>query len=342
MPKRFEHGVVIGKFLPPHRGHKFLIDTAAAQCESVTVIVCDKAGQPIPGERRASWLREIHPGTRVIRFDDVLADDDTPGWAKATVDLLGGAPDAVFSSEDYGPGYAAAMGCAHVMVDRARTAFPVSGTSIRRDPLAQWQFLEPCVRAHFARRVCVLGAESTGTTTMARALAEKYRTVWAPEYGRVFSEGKYAAGDPAWSTAEFVHIAEQQSAMEDWLARSANKLVVCDTDPFATTIWHERYMGRPSAAVKAIADARRYDLYLLTADDIPFVQDGTRDGEHLRNWMHGRFEEALAASGRPYVVLRGTHAERLREASALIDGLLSEVSRACAILSPCATAPMPF
>jgi len=37
-------------------------------------------------------------------------------------------------------------------------------------------------------RICLLGAESTGKTTLAAALAVAYETVWNPEYGRVYTE----------------------------------------------------------------------------------------------------------------------------------------------------------
>ncbi|MFN8514048.1 MAG: adenylyltransferase/cytidyltransferase family protein [Chloroflexia bacterium] len=53
-------GVVIGKFYPPHRGHRYLIDTAAARVDHLTVIVCGKPEQLLSGELRAAWLREIH------------------------------------------------------------------------------------------------------------------------------------------------------------------------------------------------------------------------------------------------------------------------------------------
>ena len=64
------------------------------------------------------------------------------------------------------------------------------------------------------------------------------------------------------------------------------------------------------------------DLYLLTGDEIPFVQDDTRDGEHLRHAMQDRFREVLAAQPAPWVELRGTRAERLERAIALVDPLL--------------------
>jgi len=323
--KRYRHSVVIGKFYPPHRGHKHLIDTALSKSERVSVIVVFTPGQSIPGERRAAWIREIHPRAEVLLVEQGNLDDhDSPGWAKATIAWLGKTPDAAFTSEAYGEPWSRAMGCANELVDMARATVPISGTKVRENPLAAWEFLEPSVRAHFVKRVVVLGAESTGTTTLTRALAEKYRTVWAPEYGRTYAEGKYASPDRAWRTDEFTHIAETQHACIDRLARSADRIIFSDTDALATGVWHERYVGARSPSVEAFAAAHRPDLYLLTGDEIPFVQDGLRDGEHLRRGMHGRFEEILASQPVPYAILRGTHEKRLEEAIELVEAILEK------------------
>jgi NadR type nicotinamide-nucleotide adenylyltransferase len=316
----FATGVVIGKFYPPHRGHSFLIDVARGQVAHLTAIVCARAGEDIPGALRAAWLRELHPDVTVLCVEDIYPPDDSALWARLTIGWLGGAPDAAFTSEDYGEAYARGMGSVHVLVDRARTSVPCSGTAVRANPLAWWDYLAPCVRAHYARRVCVLGAESSGTTTLARALAVHYATVWVPEYGRDYSLAKMQRADAgAWRTDEFVHIAREQRRRENEAARQANRILICDTDAFATTIWHERYVGTPSAAVSAAATGRQPDLYLLTGVDIPFVQDGTRDGEHVRSWMHGRFLAELTAQGRPHVVVCGSHEARMRAAIRAID-----------------------
>lgn len=323
---KFGLGLAIGKFLPPHRGHKLLIDTAQAQSERTVVIVCAKPSDQVPGEIRGAWLREIHPGAEVMVIDDRYDENDSRVWAENTVRWLGRAPDAVFTSEDYGEPYAALMGSRHVSVDRARIRVPVSGTAVRRDAWANWEFLEPPVRGWFARRVCVLGAESTGTTTLARALAEHCRTEWVAEYGREFSLRKQEAGETVWGTPEFVHIAEEQTRREEAAARRANRVLICDTNAFATGLWHRRYVGGRSAEVEAVAARGRCDLYLLTGDEIPFVQDGLRDGEHIRHEMHGWFEAALAAQPVPWRLLRGSPEARLCEAAALIDELLPTAS----------------
>jgi NadR type nicotinamide-nucleotide adenylyltransferase len=229
----------------------------------------------------------------------------------------------VFTSEDYGDRYAALMGAQHVCVDKPRNTVAISGTAIRNDPFAHWNLIEPPVRAWFAKRVCVLGAESTGTTTLAKALAEKSQSVWVPEFGREYSEFKIARNDLVWGTEEFETIAQEQNRRENVAARNANRILVCDTDSFATCVWHRRYMGFESASVAEIARAVRCDLYLLTGDEIPFVQDGLRDGEHIRHEMHRWFEDALAGQRVPWRLLRGTHEERLNAAISLVTGLLA-------------------
>jgi nicotinamide riboside kinase len=126
----------------------------------------------------------------------------------------------------------------------------------------------------------------------------------------------------AWRSEEFVHIAREQCRREDAAARVADRVLICDTDAFATAIWHERYLHTASPVLEAMAGARRPHLYLLAGDEIPFVQDGTRDGEQIRSWMHRRFLAALEAQRLPYRLLSGAPEVRLRAAIAAIDALL--------------------
>ena len=58
---RRRHGLVLGKFLPPHAGHHELVDFALERCERVTVLVLGAAAEPIPLSLRREWMRERHP-----------------------------------------------------------------------------------------------------------------------------------------------------------------------------------------------------------------------------------------------------------------------------------------
>lgn len=174
------------------------------------------------------------------------------------------------------------------------------------------------------KRVVIVGAESTGKTTLARELAEHFETVWVPEYGREYTEtsvGREAFFHYQWRDEEFLQIAHRQVLLEDQLAKTANRVLICDTDVLATCIWQERYMGHCSAEVASLANQRRYDLYLLTDCDIPFMQDGLRDGEHLRQWMTQRFRDELGRRQLPWTLVYGSHAQRLRHAIEAIEEL---------------------
>jgi NadR type nicotinamide-nucleotide adenylyltransferase len=320
-------GLIVGKFYPPHQGHKYLIDTARAQVDELTVIVCGKPEHVPSGELRAAWLREIHPDVQIMLIDDRLDADDSRLWAVNCIHWLGYRPDVVFTSEDYGHAFAHYLGCEHVQVDKARVAVPISATRIRANLLACWDYLEPPVRGYYAKRVCLVGAESTGKTTLAQALAQHYQTVWVAEYGREYSERmlqEHGAYD--WCTDDFTHIAATQCEREDAAARLANGVLICDTDAFATAIWHRRYMGCASPAVEAIvARHRRPDLYLLSDINVPFEQDGTRDGEQIRHCMHDTFITELTAQPRPIRHLIGSFDEQLHTAIEAIDTLLEGV-----------------
>ena len=320
--------LVIGKFYPPHLGHKFLIDVASTNSDQVDVLVCERLDQTIPGSLRVKWIREMCPKVNVWQVEDIYDDDNSERWAMYVRSLLGRTPEVVFSSEAYGERFAHFLGCEHVLVDKARNAVPVSGTVVREHPLRYWEYLAPSVRAYYAKRVCVLGAESTGTTTMAEALAGYFETVWVPEYGREYAEAKLPRIDvtdtPAyeWTSEEFEHIATEQAKREDRLAREANRILICDTDALATSVWHERYMGSRSTVVEEFAAKRKYDLYLLTDCDIAFVQDGTRDGETVREWMTRLLADRLDERGVQWLMLNGDHEERLKKAVEACSNLL--------------------
>lgn len=313
-------GLVIGKFYPPHRGHRLLIETALEGSESLTILVCGRPGETPDGALRADWLRELFPSARVRLVRDIYYghDADSQLWAQLTIGWLGRAPDAVWTSENYGEAYAKFLGCQHIEVDSLRERVPISGTRIRENPLANWEFLEAPVRGYYARRVVVLGAESTGTTTLAGDLAARFRTDWVPEYGREYCELFWTDEDYPWQSREFTLIAAEQQRREDAAARACNGLLICDTNAWATRLWHHRYLGTFSPAVNAIAADNPPHQYILTGDEISFVQDGIRDGETIRHAMHAHFEEELARQSVPWVTVRGTRQERLEKAVSAI------------------------
>jgi NadR type nicotinamide-nucleotide adenylyltransferase len=317
-------GMLLGKFLPPHLGHVYLSEFAGRFVDRLTVVVCSLRREPIPGDLRFRWMGELLPFANVVHLTDELPQEPVEHpdfwnlWRLALIRVLPEKPDFVFASEDYGRRLADELGAAFVPVDRERSAVPVSGTAIRTDPMANWEYIPRCVRPYFARRVCVFGPESTGKTTLARRLADHFRTAWVPEYARTLLEAK--GGEVRFEDMEL--IARGQVASEEALARNANRVLVCDTDPLATLIWSDVLFGRVPDFVREQADRRASDLYLLLDADVPWVADPVRYLPEQGRAFFDRCRAELDARGRQYVVIRGDWDERFRAAVEAADRLL--------------------
>ncbi|MFE1903079.1 AAA family ATPase [Streptomyces gardneri] len=342
--RRFGHGLVLGGFCPPHAGHHHLVRTAGRRCERLTVLVRASSGDSPSLAERVAWMREIHPDALVVgAVADIpvgLRDADALDARLAV--LRAAVPervDAVFTAEPYGEELGRRLGAESVPVDPDPdpTRFPVSDAAVRADLPGSWDFLEPPVRAALTRRVVVLGAESTGATTMTLALADHYRRrggVWArtrsvPSYAREYGDIELAGlraehpgatrSDVTFRSSDFPVIAQRQAELEEEAARDGSPVLFCDTDAFAGTIWHERHMGTASAEVGEIAARGRQHLWLLTDH-----RGVGREDDALRPWMTARLLTQLAHTGRRTAVLSGPHEERLASAVAAVDALLAE------------------
>jgi HTH-type transcriptional repressor of NAD biosynthesis genes len=170
-------------------------------------------------------------------------------------------------------------------------------------------------------RVCLLGAESTGKTTLAAELAAAYGTLWVPEYGRVYTDvGR--PRDAPWRSEEFEHIARVQCWYEDFLAGFADRVLVCDTDAFTTALFHEAYLGEPARGFEDLA-ARVYGLYIICGLDVPWKRNGLREFEAVRRRHHAAYVEHARASGSPWLLVKGPPEARLAAAQAAVDEALA-------------------
>lgn len=147
--KKFKTGLVIGKFYPPHKGHSYLIEKALERSEHLDVIVRERSVDTISGDQRAEWLATLHPQARVLVARDIIPNGEHEAWARYVRELLGATPEAMFTSESYGPEYARILGSEHVLVDKERGNFPISATMVREHPEKYLEYLSPEVRAYF-------------------------------------------------------------------------------------------------------------------------------------------------------------------------------------------------
>lgn len=329
---RFGTGLIVGKFCPLHIGHQFLIEKALAACDRLVIISYAKPDYPhCSTDNRERWLKTLYPNATIFVLDDdrvaaygsdiwkTVPNDDAPDithrqfTAWACYNCLGEVPDAIFTSEDYGDGFAVALGdyvseregqlhtITHISVDPDRTAHPISGTLIRQNPAAFRAFLPDIVYASFIRRAVFLGGESTGKTTLCRAMAAHLSTQWAPEYGReiwIEKNGQLVFED-------LLHIAQVQIARENRLAAQSTNWLFCDTSPLTTAFYSEALFDNVDPSLWELAD-RKYDVMFLCDADIAFEQDGHRADAAFRQTQQDWYRAQLKARNIPYTVLNGS------------------------------------
>jgi HTH-type transcriptional regulator, transcriptional repressor of NAD biosynthesis genes len=177
-------GVVIGRFMPPHRGHCYLIDFAKSFAADLTVFVCTLKEEPISGELRYRWMRELFPTVRVIHITEEIpeasraSDGAQDIWAESILRHLDSPPEFVFASEEYGVDLASSLGAKFVPVDPQRSLFPISAGMIRSDPLAHWEYIPAIVRPYFVRKISVVA----NGPELVRNLAAQFDTIYATNY----------------------------------------------------------------------------------------------------------------------------------------------------------------
>ena len=182
---------------------------------------------------------------------------------------------------------------------------------------------EPATRPTTALCVAVLGAESTGKTTLAQGLAlalqqPQLRTAWVPEVLRQWCDLHGRTPQPHEQAA----ILEEQHARIDTAAREHN-LVVCDTTGLMTAVYSEWVFGDRSLHPRALLLHRRMALTLLTALDLPWVPDGhQRDGPQVREPVDAAIRRLLMANNLPFAVVGGSGPARLQQALAALTPLL--------------------
>lgn len=172
---------------------------------------------------------------------------------------------------------------------------------------------------HGAFVVALLGAESTGKTTLARDLAAALatpgtRTAWVGETLREWCN--HAGRTP--QRHEQRAIAQEQARRIDTAAAS-HDLVVADTTALMIAVYSEQVFGDPSLRAEAAARQRSYGLTLLMALDLPWVADGLqRDGPQVRAPVDAGLRRALLQAGTGFSVVSGSGAARLQCALAAV------------------------
>ena len=254
-----KRGFFLGKFMPLHKGHILVCDVACSLVDELTVLVCTRDCEPIDGAARLRWVQQsVKSNVRVLHLDRDI-------------------PQEPSEHPDFWPIW---------------NTVPVSASLIRQEPFRHWQHIPQAVRPYYQQRVCVLGPESTGKSTLVEELARRFDTSYISEYGRTY-DALYRQGQD-WEDDDFLQLALGHAAISKETSKRAGPLVFEDTDLLQTIVWAKYLLNSvPDELQNLLNHWQPADHYLLLKPDVEWIDDGTRySGDNsVREWF---FDELLA------------------------------------------------
>tara|TARA_B100001173_G_scaffold259892_1_gene232920 strand:- start:7127 stop:7687 length:561 start_codon:yes stop_codon:yes gene_type:complete len=172
-------------------------------------------------------------------------------------------------------------------------------------------------------KVVLFGPESSGKTTLSRELSKYYNTLWVEEFARKYLQKKWDNEKKICELSDIIPIAEGQIKLENEFSIKSSNLLFCDTDILETKIYSEIYFnGFCDPVLEKYAIENKYNLYILTDIDTPWIKDDLRDRPNNRKEMFLAFKESLIKYNRPFIQVSGDLKTRMEIAITEIDKLL--------------------
>lgn len=312
----YKNGLVIGKFMPPHKGHEYLFRFAKQYCDNLTIVVDCLQGQTISPELRKKWIEELVTGVKVIALKDFMPQNPSEVtnfweiWRNTLYDVAG-KPDVLVAAMDYGWELANQLQCEFIPLDIARQSVPISATEIRDNPFKYWNFIVESARGYFLKKICLIGPESTGKSTIGQIMAQELNTVYVPEYAKAIIEKQKGS----FYEKNVKEVAYAQIRTEKSLERMTNKLMICDSDVITTMVWAKELFGKIPQELHEIALNQKYDQTFLFYPDTHWINAEHRqitDSSSLnfRLNMFKNMEQLLKKYNRSYQVVYGNFSEK--------------------------------
>jgi len=271
-------GIVLGKFLPLHKGHMFLIDFAQGIVDKLIVLVDNHNSYFLSLEERVNILKKTYPNLdiRPITYETYQEPTESPNfwpfWNKVILDHVPEKIDYIIGSMDYIKELAKNLKIDYIMIDKERTMVDISATKIRDNYNKNWDLIAPESRYLFVKKIALVGGESVGKSTLTKKLAHLFKTDYSKEFARDWIESGNGTTE-----SDFLNIIKGQKVLIDIVTKKANKILFSDTELITTCAWFEFFYGtRNEELIKYAKENKVFDLYLYLPSNTKWEDDIVR------------------------------------------------------------------
>lgn len=167
-------------------------------------------------------------------------------------------------------------------------------------------------------KIAITGPESTGKSSLTKALADHFQAKWFPEYAREYltkRDGKYQFKD-----LKSIAIGQEQRRSVDL---KNEQIAFYDTENLVIQIWSEYKYGDVDPKVVDLVRKQDFDHYFLCSpDSIAWEYDPLRENPGERGALFRHYESAIRSYKFPFTILDGERDERIESAIAVTEEIL--------------------
>lgn len=330
-------GMYGGSFNPLHLGHVNDIIMAANQCDKLYIVLSiSDDSKEIDHKERFRWLKNITSNMENVEVFEIFSSNtkkDTYDWQTGAEDIkkyINEPIDIVFAGDDYkGKNLWETLYEESKIIYFPRQEIPISSTMIRTNPYQYFDYLSPCVKEYYTKRICIIGTESCGKSTLVRNLAKAYNTSYVEEAGRTICDA--AGGIDNMQKYHYFQILFEHKIKELEALQKANKVLFIDTDALITLYYYqlgfqdnEEDNKNFETLATSISALNHYDLYLFLEPDVAWVQDGTRTygDDAIRIENNNKLKKIFNENKIAYQIITGSYQDRYIKAKELVNELL--------------------
>ena len=331
---KYKKGMYGGSFNPLHLGHVNDIILASSMCDKLyLVLAVSKDEKEMDEHIRYKWLMDITKdmeNVEVIKIYDNSNNKNETDWEEGKNQVLEVAKslDVVFAGDDYkGKNIWENLYKDSKIHYFNRDEINISSTEIRKNPYKYFYYLPRSVQKNYVKKVCIIGTESCGKSTLVRNLAKYFNTSYVEEAGRFVCED--AGGIENMTKDDYFKILFRHKEEERKKLELANKVLFIDTDSLITYFYYslmykdnEEYDKKFSLIARTISDLNDYDLYLFLEPDVPFVKDITRSDGESRTSDNNYLKQILKENNIRYETINGDYVNRYEKSKEKVLNLL--------------------